>query len=118
MEGGENILDAINYEEEDDVEMVDVEEGELVEEEEQDHNRNCVAATQDHNLIHESDSKNINQKPKPLSKNRKRKNKRKRKALGGSDAPINIDRFLHSSQFQTLIMLNVLCWLCFTGLSV
>jgi len=90
MEGGENILDAINYEE-DDVEMVDVEEGELVEEEE-DHG---VAATQDHNLIHESDSKNINQKPKPLSKNRKRKNKRKRKVLG-SDGPIDINRFVHS----------------------
>lgn len=94
MEGGENILDAINYEE-DDVEMVDVEEGELVQEEEG-HRRNGVAATQDHNLIHEPENNHndINKKPKPLSKNRKRKNKRKRKALGGSDAPINIDRFV------------------------
>jgi len=95
MEGGENILDALNYEE-DDVEMVDVEEGELVEEEEEDHHRNGVAATHDHNLIHESDNHNINnQKPKPLSKNRKRKNKRKRKVLG-SDGPIDINRFVHT----------------------
>lgn len=90
MEGEENILDSINEEEnlelyDDDVEMVDVEEGELVE----DDSRNVLgqngAASEDTN---ETDNK----KQKPQSKNRRRRaNKRKRKG-SGSDA-IDINRF-------------------------
>jgi phosphorylated adapter RNA export protein len=88
MEGGENILDAI-YEEEDDdnlddVEMLDVEEGELVE----DNHQNGVVA-QHHNL---TDSNNNNQKPKP--KRKRKANKRKKKGLG-SDS-IDINRFVHT----------------------
>ncbi|CAJ2675262.1 unnamed protein product [Trifolium pratense] len=87
MEGGENILDAI-YEENDDdnlddVEMLDVEEGELVE----DNHQNGVVA-QHHNL---TDTNNTNnQKPKP---NRKRKSKKRKKKGLGSDS-IDINRFV------------------------
>ncbi|KAL5071711.1 hypothetical protein RYX36_022598 [Vicia faba] len=88
---GENILDAL-YEDDntmDDIEMLDVEEGELV-----DHHQNGVVA-KDHNLVNETDCNN-NQKPKSLNRNRRRKvNKRKKKGLG-SDS-ININRFVQET---------------------
>ncbi|KAI4316552.1 hypothetical protein L6164_024526 [Bauhinia variegata] len=83
MEGGDSILDAI-YEEEnfdnvdEDVDMIDVEEGELVE-------RNSQ------NVMGQSSTEIANQES--LSKNRKRranKKKRKRKSSGSND----IDRFV------------------------
>jgi phosphorylated adapter RNA export protein len=88
MEGGENILDAI-YEEDDDnlddVEMLDVEEGELIE----DNHQNGVVAPH-HNLT--DSNNNNNQKPKP--KRKRKANKRKKKGLG-SDS-IDINRFIHT----------------------
>lgn len=78
MENGENILDAIFQDEnlEDDVEMIDVEEGELVE---QNDSQNGVV---------EADNK------KPHSKKRRRRgNKRNKKKNSGTTGAIDIDRF-------------------------
>lgn len=86
MENGENILDAI-FEEEilNDVEMVDVEEGELVEQEqkqEQDDSRNVSGQ----NGVVEADN------TKPQSKNRRRKNKRNRRKGSGINGAVDINR--------------------------
>ncbi|KAL3023086.1 hypothetical protein AAZX31_04G048900 [Glycine max] len=84
MEDGDNILDAI-YEEDnldDDVDMVDVEEGELVEPDAQ-------------NVLGQSSAGDINEaNQEPLSKNQKRrankkKNKKKRKGSGSNAMDIN-----------------------------
>ncbi|KAG5018469.1 hypothetical protein JHK87_014324 [Glycine soja] len=84
MEDGDNILDAI-YEEDtldDDVDMVDVEEGELVEPDSQ-------------NVLGQSGAGDINEaNQEPLSKNQKRrankkKNKKKRKGSGSNAMDIN-----------------------------
>ncbi|XP_022638229.1 uncharacterized protein LOC106765366 isoform X4 [Vigna radiata var. radiata] len=88
MENGENILDAI-FEEEilNDVEMVDVEEGELVEQEqkqEQDDSRNVSGQ----NGVVEADN------TKPQSKNRRRKNKRNRRKGSGINGAVDINRFV------------------------
>ncbi|XP_017429340.1 uncharacterized protein LOC108337347 isoform X2 [Vigna angularis] len=88
MENGENILDAILEEEIlNDVEMVDVEEGELVEQEqkqEQDDSRNVSGQ----NVVVEADN------TKPQSKNRRRKNKRNRRKGSGINGAVDINRFV------------------------
>ncbi|KAG4965064.1 hypothetical protein JHK84_039686 [Glycine max] len=79
MENGENILDAIFQDEnlEDDVEMIDVEEGELVE------------LNDSQNGVVEADNK------KPHSKKRRRRgNKRNKKKNSGTTGAIDIDRFV------------------------
>ncbi|KAG2390249.1 uncharacterized protein HKW66_Vig0223450 [Vigna angularis] len=85
MENGENILDAILEEEIlNDVEMVDVEEGELVEQEqkqEQDDSRNVSGQ----NVVVEADN------TKPQSKNRRRKNKRNRRKGSGINGAVDIN---------------------------
>ncbi|KAL9313120.1 hypothetical protein ACSQ67_018572 [Phaseolus vulgaris] len=90
MENGDNILDVI-YEEgelddmDGDVDMADVEEGELVEPDTQ-------------NVLGQSSAGDVNEaNQEPLSKNRKRrankkKNKKKRKGLGSN--PTDINRFV------------------------
>ncbi|XP_027352364.1 uncharacterized protein LOC113863129 [Abrus precatorius] len=90
MEDGDNILDAINEEDnfddvDDDVDMVDVEEGELIEPDSQ-------------NVFGQSSAGNINEaNQEPNSKNHRRrgskkKNKRKRKSSGSN--PVDINRFV------------------------
>ncbi|XP_027353456.1 uncharacterized protein LOC113863888 [Abrus precatorius] len=89
MEDGDNILDAINEDNfndvGDDVDMVDVEEGELVEPDSK-------------NVLGQSSAENINEaNQEPNSKNHmhrgnKEKNKRKRKSSGSN--PVDINRFV------------------------
>ncbi|XP_027356318.1 uncharacterized protein LOC113865775 [Abrus precatorius] len=90
MEDGDNILDAINEEDnfddvDDDVDMVDVEEGELVE-------------PDSRNVLVQSSAGNINEaNQEPNSRNHRRrdnkkKNKRKRKSSGSN--PVDINRFV------------------------
>lgn len=95
MEDGDNILDAI-YEEDtldDDVDMVDVEEGELVEPDAQ-------------NVLGQSSAGDINEaNQEPLSKNQKRrankkKNKKKRKGSGSNAMDINRFNILHNLSFK------------------
>ncbi|CAJ1972751.1 unnamed protein product [Sphenostylis stenocarpa] len=87
MENGENILDAIfEGESLDDVEMVDVEEGELVEQEqkqEQDDSRNVSGP----NGVEAEYTE-------PHSKNRRRKNKRNRRKGSGTNGAVDINRFV------------------------
>ncbi|KAF7837988.1 Phosphorylated adapter RNA export protein, RNA-binding domain containing protein [Senna tora] len=88
MEGGDSILDAINEQDsfddvDDDVEMVDVEEGELVDHTSQNHMGQ--GSTGDINVANqESQSKNRKRRAN------KKKNKRKRKGSG----PFDINRFV------------------------
>lgn len=95
MEDGDNILDAI-YEEDtldDDVDMVDVEEGELVEPDSQ-------------NVLGQSSAGDINEaNQEPLSKNQKRrankkKNKKKRKGSGSNAMDINRFNILPNFSFE------------------
>ncbi|WVY89136.1 hypothetical protein V8G54_034650 [Vigna mungo] len=102
MDNGENILDAI-FEEEilDDVEMVDVEEGEFVEQEqkqEQDDSRNVSGQ----NGVVEANN------TKPQSKNRRRKNKRNRRKGSGINGAVDINRQLPhrcTTAHQSLILI-------------
>jgi len=98
MENGDNILDVI-YEEgelddmDGDVDMADVEEGELVEPDSQ-------------NVRGQSSAGDVNEaNQEPLSKNRKRranrkKNKKKRKGSGSNPTDINRSNFLHDLSFE------------------
>ncbi|PON76676.1 Phosphorylated adapter RNA export protein, RNA-binding domain containing protein [Parasponia andersonii] len=90
MEGGESILDALNeveiFEDDEDVEMLDVEEGELVE------------AHNSHNDLGESNvgDLNVNNKESQSKNRRRRANKKKNKRKGSGPGPYvgDIDRFV------------------------
>ncbi|MED6130740.1 hypothetical protein PIB30_003316 [Stylosanthes scabra] len=85
MEGGENIPDIIHNE--DDVEMVDVEEGELVEEPD---SRNSLGQSQAQGTNETNeDSHNKDHRLRP----KRKRNKRKRKASGSNKA-VDINRFV------------------------
>ncbi|XLU78849.1 hypothetical protein S245_002270, partial [Arachis hypogaea] len=88
MEGGENILDIINsdYDDGDNVEMVDVEEGELVEPDFRNSlGQSEAGATNEAN----EDSHNKDH----MLRAQKKRNKRKKKA-SGSNKVIDINRFI------------------------
>lgn len=89
MEEGDNILDVIYDEDhlDDDVDMIDVEEGELVEP----NSQNVLGQSNAGDVTEANQESNVENSKLGASKNTKKKNKRKRKGSGSK--VINIDRF-------------------------
>lgn len=95
MEGGESLLDTLFDEDGQDVEMIDVEEGELIEE--------CSKSKEGENSAVGGNQGN-QESNRPNSRHKKKKKKKKRKR--GSDTDPNVTNINRFDFFIIIVLLN------------